>query len=99
MLQAVEAILPSQDASGQLLQTMEGLRNSLVKFPKEAFDLLPSSRMLKVHYFSRTNGRKPTVTCPEIVLRGNWLEKSGFTYDDRYVHVITLKDLIIITPE
>jgi len=97
MLQAVEAVVPVKN--DQLILTLEGLRNSLAKISKDEIDQLPGSRVLKVHYFSRTNGRKPTVTCPEIVLRGNWLEKNGFTYDDQYVHVIAMNGMIVIIPE
>lgn len=78
---------------------MGDLRKALAKLQKGDFSLLPDTRMLKVHTHSRTNGKNPTIACPEIILRGNWLEKAGFSYDDQWVHVITMNELIIITPE
>lgn len=90
------------DALGNLKVTvsnMGDLRKSLAKLQKGDFSLLPDTRMLKVHTHLRTNGRKPTIACPEIILRGNWLEKAGFNHDDQWVHVITMNELIIITPE
>ena len=90
------------EALGNLKVTvtnMGDLRKSLAKLQKGDFSLLPDTRMLKVHTFLRTNGRKPTIACPEIVLRGNWLEKAGFNFDDQWVHVITMNEMIIITPE
>jgi hypothetical protein len=105
MPQTKAAVLQEQklkDALGQLditLTNMGDLRKSLAGLKKEEFSLLPDTRMLKVHTHLRTNGRKPTIACPEIILRGNWLEKAGFNYDDQWVHVITMNELIIITPE
>ena len=77
---------------------MDDLRRSLARLTKEDFSLLPNTRMLKVHTHLRTNGRKPTTACPEIILRGNWLQKAGFHHDDLWVHVITMDSMIIITP-
>jgi hypothetical protein len=90
------------DALGHLKVTvtnMGDLRKSLAKLQKGDFSLLPDTRMLKIHTHLRTNGKNPTIACPEIILRGNWLEKAGFNYDDQWVHVITMNELIIITPE
>lgn len=78
---------------------LHDVRKSFSKLQKEDFSLLPDTRMLKVHTFSRTNGKKPTIYCPEIVLRGNWLEKAGFSSDDQWVYVIALDEMILITPE
>lgn len=78
---------------------MHDLRKSLSRLQKKDYSLLPDTRMLKVHMFSRTNGRKPTIYCPEIVLRGNWLEKAGFSFDDQWVHVISMDEMLVITPE
>lgn len=88
------------EAPGQLSLTMTSmgdLQKALGKLKKEEFSLLPGTRMLKVHTHLRTNGRKPTTACPEIILRGNWLEKAGFLCDDQWVHVITMNEMIIIT--
>lgn len=65
---------------------------------KEDLAALPGTRTLKVHTHLRTNGRKPTVACPEIILRGNWLEKAGLHCHDQWVHVVTMNDMIIIAP-
>jgi hypothetical protein len=78
---------------------MHDVRKSLSKLQKEDFSQLPDTRMLKVHTHLRTNGKKPTIECPEIVLRGNWLENAGFSCNDQWVYVITVDDMIIITPE
>lgn len=89
------------EAPGQLNLTMTSigdLQKALGKLKEEEFSLLPGTRMLKVHTHLRTNGRKPTTACPEIILRGNWLEKAGFLCDDQWVHVITMNEMIIITP-
>lgn len=89
------------DAIGQMnitLTSMCDLQKALAKLKEEEFSLLPGMRMLKVHTHLRTNGRKPTTACPEIILRGNWLEKAGFHCDDQWVHVITMNEMIIITP-
>lgn len=72
------------------MQPIEELLKSLTS--------LSNTRKLKVHKHLRTNGRKPTVACPEIILRGNWLEKAGFNHDDQWVNVIAVDDMIIITP-
>jgi len=90
------------EALGHLKVTvtnMNDLRKSLAQLQKGDFSLLPDTRMLKVHTHLRTNGKNPTTACPEIILRGNWLEKAGFNCDDQWVHVITMDELIIITPE
>jgi hypothetical protein len=89
------------DAIGQLnitLTNIGDLQKALAKLKEEEFSFLPGTRMLKVHTHLRTNGRKPTTACPEIILRGNWLEKAGFHCDDQWVHVITMNEMIIITP-
>ena len=89
------------EALGQLnitLISMGDLQKALDKLKAEEFSLLPGTRLLKVHTHLRTNGRKPTTACPEIILRGNWLEKAGFHNDDQWVHVITMNEMIIITP-
>jgi hypothetical protein len=78
---------------------MGALKKMLDQLNAEEITLLPETRKLKVHTHLRTNGRKPTIACPEIVLRGNWLEKAGFHCDDQWVRVITTNDMIIITPE
>jgi hypothetical protein len=80
------------------MTAMDDLQKALGKLKEEEFTLLPGMRMLKVHTHLRTNGRKPTSACPEIILRGNWLEKAGFHCDDQWVHVIAMNDMIIITP-
>jgi hypothetical protein len=80
------------------LTTISDLQKALDKLKEEEFALLPGMRMLKVHTHLRTNGRKPTTACPEIILRGNWLEKTGFHCDDQWVHVITMNEMIVITP-
>lgn len=80
------------------LTNMSELRKLLAGLKKEEFSSLPGTRLLKVHTHLRTNGRKPTTACPEIILRGNWLEKAGFNCDDQWVHVITMNEMIIITP-
>lgn len=78
--------------------TVGDLRKSLARLQKEDFSALPDTRLLKVHTHLRTNGKNPTIACPEIILRGNWLEKAGFNHDDQWVHVITTPEMIIITP-
>jgi len=104
MQQAKAAVLQEQklkEALGHLnitLTSMSDLKKALSNLKKEEFSLLPDARMLKVHTHLRTNGRKPTTACPEIILRGNWLEKSGFNCDDQWVHIITMNEMIIITP-
>lgn len=89
------------EAPGQsnlTLTSMGDLQKALAKLKEEEFSSLPGTRMLKVHTHLRTNGRKPTTACSEIILRGNWLEKAGFHCDDQWVHVITMNEMIIITP-
>jgi hypothetical protein len=88
-----------QQKKAAKLPAMEDLRKSLAKLQKEDFSLLPDTRMLKVHDHSRTNGRKPTKHCPEIILRGGWLEKAGFSSGDQWVYVIAMDEMIIITPQ
>jgi hypothetical protein len=90
------------DALGNLKATslkMTDLRKSLTRLNKADISILPDTRILKVHTHIRTNGRKPTIYCPEIILRGNWLERAGFSYDDQMVYVFTMEEMVIITPE
>lgn len=77
---------------------MGDLRKLLARLQKDDFSQLPDTRILKVHTHLRTNGKNPTIACPEIILRGNWLEKAGFNHEDQWVHVITTREMIIITP-
>jgi hypothetical protein len=108
MQQAKEAGTP-QTSSKELSNALNHLkvisnwlrdvRKSLSKLQKEDFSQLPDTRMLKVHTHLRTNGKKPTIECPEITLRGNWLEKAGFSTNEQWVYVIAVDDMIIITPQ
>lgn len=87
----------------QSLQTtvlhMGDLRKSISSLEKFHLPLLPDMRQLKVHKNLRTNGKKPTIATPELVLRGNWLEKAGFSFNEQWVHVIALDEMIIIFPK
>ena len=82
----------------ELLGQLNDLRTSFARLKKAELSLLPDTRRLKVHTHLRTNGRKPTTACPKIILRGNWLAKAGFHHHDQWVHVITIDEMIIITP-
>jgi hypothetical protein len=90
------------NALGNLKATetrMVDLRESLTRLRKADIESLPNTRTLKVHTHVRTNGKKPTISCPEIILRGNWLERVGFSYDDQMVYIFTMDEMIVITPE
>lgn len=102
---ATKTIASNEDQLVKVLENFQStitdlhdLRKSISKLSKEDMKLLPDTRTLKVHTHLRTHGKNPTTACPEIILRGNWLEKAGINCNDQWVHIITTNDMIVITP-
>ena len=94
-----QEVIEALDQLEVTLTNVKDLRSSLAKLHRDDFLLLPATRMLKVHTHLRVHKRSLTSSIPEIILRGNWLQKAGFSCDDQWVHVITMNEMIIITPE
>lgn len=94
-----QEVIEALDHLEETFTNVKDLRASLSKLHHDDFSLLPATRMLKVHTHLRIHKRSLTSSIPEIILRGNWLQKAGFSCDDQWVHVITMNEMIVITPQ
>jgi hypothetical protein len=89
-----------QAAANHIRAIVEGgaVRESLNIISENGFYLNKQIRNLKMHRRYREHQNRCTTIVPEILLKGNWLQRAGFEPGE-YAWVLPFEGLLIIIPE